>query len=133
MIAEPRFTDVSRGATNLRGRSDVGRSGPYTGSYMTAARKSESEKPSPPTTNQSGEHVIGLDAMIRRSIEIAYSEVRDEESSDPQTTARMNPFDLEVALAEAKPSVPPELPDPGSAVVSLSDIPPAAVEIDRTK
>jgi hypothetical protein len=111
----------------------------------TAARKSEKPAPAQKTVAQSGEHVIGLDAMIRRSIEVALSEVRDEET-DPQTTARMNPFDLEVALAEAKPSAPPEpsadaheeivdLPavKKDDGVVVISNIPPAAVEIDRTK
>ena len=67
---------------------------------MAAVRKSEKPEATK-TGHQSGEHVIGIDALIRRSIEKAFSEIRvDEPEADPQMTSRMNAFDLAEALAK---------------------------------
>lgn len=53
--------------------------------------------------DRSGEHPIGLDAMIRSSFESAFE-------SDLQTTSRVSRFELEEVLSspEARPSIPPE-------------------------
>jgi len=70
--------------------------------------------------------------MIRRSIEIAFAEAREPEE-DPQTTARMSAFDLEVAIAESKAEESADLPTLKDEGVTISNLPPPAVEIDRTK
>lgn len=57
-----------------------------------------------PDAHRSGEHSIGLDAMIRRSFEVAFE-------SDLQTTARISRFELEEVLSspEVRPSSAPEV------------------------
>lgn len=95
---------------------------------MAAVRKSDRSE-AQQSVHQSGEHAIGLDGMIRRSIEIGFAEAR-ERAEDPHMTARMNAFDLEVAIAESIPSVPPDNDD---GAVRISELPAPAVEIDRTK
>ena len=53
--------------------------------------------------------------------------------SDPQTTSRIERFDLEDILAspEVRPTDPPAGPDPHA--VPVGSLPPPAIEIDQTK
>jgi hypothetical protein len=97
---------------------------------MTAARKSQHEVVvTERLVNESGEHSIELDRIIRNTFEEAFE-------TDLQTTAQVSKFELEEVLSspEVRPTDPPPTPPiPGVPIVNVGSLPPPAIEIDRTK
>jgi hypothetical protein len=97
---------------------------------MTAARKSQHDVVvTERMVNESGEHSIELDRVIRNTFEEAFE-------NDLQTTAQVSKFELEEVLSspEVRPTDPPPTPPIlGVPIVSVGSLPPPAIEVDRTK
>lgn len=71
---------------------------------------------------QSGEHAISLDGLIRRSFERAFE-------TELQSTSRISRFELDEVLAspEVRPTAPPLV----DGAIELTSLPPPAIEIDQ--
>jgi hypothetical protein len=108
---------------------------------VSAARKDPQHTGGPVDVREvhrSGEHSIELDRLVRRAFEDVFE-------ADVHATSQLSRFELEAVLAspEARPSEPPPLavtPIVGIPIVNvvsegiaIEELPPPAIEIDRTK